>query len=112
VGFGRRTCGGAHPPARAGQVSTEDGPRDRHVEAVEKLAAYDRRRRSELVATLEQHLRDRRSITSTARALYIHPNTLRQRLDRIEKLSGLRLAGEDLLALELAIKLVRLQATS
>jgi GAF domain-containing protein len=92
------------------QISTDDGPRDRHVEAVEKLAAYDRRRRSELVVTLEQYLRDRRSVTSTARALYIHPNTLRQRLDRIEKLSGLRLAEEDLLALELAIKLVRLRA--
>jgi GAF domain-containing protein len=92
------------------RVSTEDGPHDRHLEAIDTLVAYDGRRRSELVVTLEQYLRDRRSITSTARALYIHPNTLRQRLDRIEKLSGLRLAEEDLLALELAIKLVRLRA--
>src|SRR3712207_8624088 len=38
-----------------------------------------RRRRAELVSTLEQYLRDRRSVTSTARALFIHPNTLRQR---------------------------------
>jgi GAF domain-containing protein len=94
------------------QISTTDGPRDRHVEAVEKLAEYDRRRRSDLVPTLERYLRDRRSVTSTARALFIHPNTLRQRLDRIERLSGLQLAEEDLLALELAIKLARLRATA
>jgi len=32
-------------------------------------------------------------------------NTLRQRLERIEKLAGLVLSGEDLIALQLAIKL-------
>jgi DNA-binding PucR family transcriptional regulator len=63
------------------------------------------------VETLEQYLRDRRSITTTARALYIHPNTLRQRLDRIRELSGLDLGEEDLLSLELALKLARLRAT-
>ena len=44
----------------------------------------------------------------TARALFIHPNTLRQRLARIEELTGLNLEEEDLLSLELAIKLARL----
>jgi DNA-binding PucR family transcriptional regulator len=39
----------------------------------------------------------------------VHVNTLRQRLDRIESLTGLDLAGEDLLALQLAIKLARLR---
>ena len=46
---------------------------------------------------------------TTARKLFIHANTLRQRLDRIEKLTGLDLATEDLLSLELAVKLVRLR---
>jgi DNA-binding PucR family transcriptional regulator len=73
---------------------------------------YDRRRRSQLVVTLEQYLRDRRSHATTARALYIHPNTLRQRLERIEKLSGLDLGAEDLLSLELAVKLVRLRSST
>ena len=53
--------------------------------------------------------RDRRVGTTTARKLFIHANTLRQRLDRIEKLTGLDLATEDLLSLELAVKLVRLR---
>jgi sugar diacid utilization regulator len=94
------------------RLPLDEAPHDRHCEAVERLMDYDRRRRSQLVATLEQYLRDRRSIATTARALYIHPNTLRQRLDRIEKLSGLELGTEDLLSLELAVKLVRLRSTA
>jgi sugar diacid utilization regulator len=93
------------------RLPLDEAPHDVHCEAVERLMEYDVRRRSQLVATLEQYLRDRRSIATTARALYIHPNTLRQRLDRIEKLSGLDLADEDLLSLELAVKLVRLRST-
>jgi DNA-binding PucR family transcriptional regulator len=76
---------------------------------VRTIAAYDRRRGSQLVETLEQYLADRRSITETARALTVHPNTLRQRLDRIETLTGLELGKADLLALELAAKLARLK---
>jgi GAF domain-containing protein len=94
------------------RLPLDEAPNDRHCEAVERLMDYDRRRRSQLVATLEQYLADRRSIATTARALFIHPNTLRQRLERIEKLSGLDLAAEDLLSLELAVKLVRLRATA
>jgi sugar diacid utilization regulator len=94
------------------RLPLDEAPADRHCEAVERLMDYDGRRRSQLVDTLEQYLRDRRSIATTARALFIHPNTLRQRLERIEKLSGLELADEDLLSLELAVKLVRLRSTA
>jgi GAF domain-containing protein len=86
----------------------EESPRDRHWSAVAKLLAHDARRRTRLVDTLEEYLARRRSVAGTARALFIHPNTLRQRLARIERVAGLRLADEDLLALELAVKLVRL----
>jgi len=91
------------------RLPLEDTPDDHHAAAVRRLAAYDARRRTQLLPTLERYLLDRRSITTTARALYIHPNTLRQRLERIEQLSGLDLAGEDLLSLELAVKLARLR---
>ncbi len=94
------------------RLPLDEAPDDRHCEAVERLMDYDRRRRAQLVVTLEQYLRDRRSNATTARALYIHPNTLRQRLDRIEKLSGLDLGTEDLLSLELAVKLVRLRSAT
>jgi PucR C-terminal helix-turn-helix domain len=53
------------------------------------------------------YLAERRSVIESARALFIHPNTLRQRLARIEELTGLRLDEDDLLSLELAIKLAR-----
>jgi GAF domain-containing protein len=90
-------------------LAIDDAPHDRLCEAVERLLDYDARRETQLLATLEQYLADRRVGTATARKLFIHANTLRQRLDRIEKLTGLELANEDLLSLELAVKLVRLR---
>jgi GAF domain-containing protein len=90
-------------------LAVEDAPHDRLCEAVERLLDYDARRETQLLATLEQYLADRRVGTATARKLFIHANTLRQRLDRIEKLTGIELAKEDLLSLELAVKLVRLR---
>jgi GAF domain-containing protein len=84
-------------------------PDDRHFAAVAVLLDYDRRRKASLVETLEEYLHNRGSAATTARNLYVHPNTLRQRLDRIQKITGLDLEAEDLLALELAIKLVRLR---
>ncbi|MGI8782001.1 MAG: GAF domain-containing protein [Solirubrobacteraceae bacterium] len=86
----------------------EESPRDRHWTAVDALLAYDRQRRTALLQTLEEFLARRRSVADTARTLFIHPNTLRQRLARIERVTGLELVDEDLLALELAVKLVRL----
>jgi GAF domain-containing protein len=90
----------------------DETPEDRQSEAVERLLDYDERRRTHLLDTLEQYLADRRSGATTARKLFIHPNTLRQRLDRIKKLSGLDLPREDLLSLELAVKLARLRRTT
>jgi GAF domain-containing protein len=89
-------------------LELDQAPHDRYRESVDKLIDYDRRRESRLFETLEQFLSDRCSVTASARALYIHPNTVRQRLDRIEHVSGLRLPNEDLLSLELALKLARL----
>ena len=89
-------------------LQLDDSPRDRHWTAVEALLAHDAQRRTALLDTLEEYLARRRSVADTARTLYIHPNTLRQRLARIERVTGLKLEAEDLLALELAVKLVRL----
>jgi DNA-binding PucR family transcriptional regulator len=90
------------------QIAPEDAPSDPMRTAVDVLIAYDRKRRTSLLDTLERHLAERRSVIESARALYIHPNTLRQRLRRIEELTGLDLDEDDLLSLELAIKLARL----
>jgi GAF domain-containing protein len=89
-------------------IAAEDAPHDRMRAAVDKLIDYDHKRRTALLDTLERYLAERRSVIESARALFIHPNTLRQRLGRIEELTGLRLDEDDLLSLELAIKLARL----
>jgi GAF domain-containing protein len=88
----------------------DGGPHDVLRTAVDRLAGYDRERGTRLLLTLERHLEGGRSLTSTARELNVHVNTLRQRLDRIEALTGLDLDSEDLLALQLAIKLAKLRA--
>ena len=49
------------------------------------------------------------SISATSEALYVHPNTLRQRLRRIAELSGLDLRRDDWLAIEIAVKMVKLE---
>jgi GAF domain-containing protein len=90
------------------QIGADEAPRDRMRTAVDELIAYDQKRRTALLDTLERYLSERRSVIESARALYIHPNTLRQRLGRIEELTGLSLDEDDLLSLELAIKLARL----
>ena len=89
-------------------LDVDDAPHDRYRSSVEELIEYDRKRGARLVETLERFLADRGSVAASARALYIHPNTVRQRLERIERVTGLDLDKEDLLSLELALKLARL----
>lgn len=88
------------------------GPNDHLREAIDKISAYDQQRRSQLLHTLEEYLARGRAPAATARALTIHVNTLRQRIERIEKLSGLDLYEEDLVALQLAIKLAHIRPPS
>jgi DNA-binding PucR family transcriptional regulator len=87
----------------------DSGSSDRHQDQLERLVEYDSRRGSELLHTLEVYLEGRGNVVGTARTLHTHPNTLRQRLARIEALSGLSLEAEDWLALGIAIKLVKLR---
>jgi GAF domain-containing protein len=91
------------------RVAVDGGIRDSTVDAVAKLAEYDEQRGAQLVATLEEFLRRHGSIGATSEALYVHPNTLRQRLRRIGELSGLDLRSDDWLLIEIAVKMVRLR---
>jgi GAF domain-containing protein len=91
------------------RVALDGGIRDATVDAVGTLAEYDAQRGAQLVATLEEFLRRHGSISATSEALYVHPNTLRQRLRRIGELSGLDLRRDDWLGIEIAVKMVKLQ---
>ena len=90
------------------KVSQDGRVRDRRGEALQLLAAYDQRHRSQLLLTLEEYLRRRGNIAAAATTLYVHPNTLRQRLRRIQDLTGLDVAREDWLMIEIELKLLRL----
>jgi GAF domain-containing protein len=94
------------------RMSIDSGARDSHREAIRRLAEYDEQRSTFLLRTLEEFLRRRGNISATAEALYVHPNTLRQRLRRIQELSGIDLRKEDWLMLEIALKLVRLEGAA
>jgi DNA-binding PucR family transcriptional regulator len=91
------------------RIALEGGVRDATVDAVSRIAEYDRQRGSSLVVTLEEFLSRRGNISATSEALYVHPNTLRQRLRRIGELSGLDLRRDDWLGVEIAVKMVKLR---
>ena len=59
------------------------------------LEAYDRRRGTDLIGTLTAFLDSNGQWQATAEALHIHVNTLRQRLGRIEELTGRTLSSMD-----------------
>ena len=91
------------------RMSLDAGARDAHRDAIARLAGYDAQRSTALLRTLEEFLRRRGNISATAEALYVHPNTLRQRLRRIQELSGIDLRRDDWLIVEIAVKLVKLE---
>jgi sugar diacid utilization regulator len=77
------------------------------------LARYDAAHRSELVPTLRAYVGNGTSLTRTAAALTVHPNTVVYRLRRIRELSGRDPhATEDLQILFLALKVAELSATT
>jgi purine catabolism regulator len=74
---------------------------------IEPLAAYDRAHRSNLVDTLEAYVATRNA-AEAARRLYVHYNTVRSRLARIEDLLGPFLADtERLTGLAVALHIHR-----
>ena len=91
------------------RMSLDSTIRDSQRDLIAKIAEYDRLRQTSLLRTLEEFLRRRGNISATAEALYVHPNTLRQRLRRIQEISGLDLRKEDWLLIEIAVKMVKLQ---
>jgi len=90
-------------------MSLDGAVRDSHQEAVARLAAYDRERSTSLFRTLEEFLHRRGNISASAEALFVHPNTLRQRLRRIMEISEIDLRRDDWLMVEIAVKLAKLQ---
>lgn len=78
-------------------------------DTVKKIIDYDNEKDSSLVETLEAYLACN-GIGEAATKLFIHPNTLRYRLQRIEEITGLQLSNcENRLNLEIGLKIHKLK---
>jgi purine catabolism regulator len=76
------------------------------LDTIEPLITHDRERGTELVKTLRVFLEHNQNSASAAKALHIHYNTLRYRLDRIKKLLGDALDNpQQRLTIEVALQL-------
>ncbi len=66
---------------------------------------HDRQFESNLIETLEIYLQEKESYKATAERLYVHPNTVKYRIDKIKDLLGeAAFKGENRFQLELALK--------
>ncbi len=83
--------------------------KDRYGRAIDTIAEYDRLKRGSLLHTLRVFL-DHRNRSDAARILYVHRNTLSQRLRRIEELTEVTVTDPDeWFPLQLALKIHLLQ---
>ncbi len=81
--------------------------------AVARLREVDRARGSQLFRTLETYLERQGNARQTAAALYVHRNTLRQRLRRISGLLGIDPADpSSWFELQLAVRLIRFRESA
>lgn len=73
------------------------------------ILAYDEKRGTQLIRTLQAYFQHNCSLEQTANDLFVHVSTLRYRLQRIEELSDLQLSdAETRFALQLALRLLAL----
>jgi len=83
-----------------------------YQETLGDLLTYDAQHGTELVQTLRVLFDENTNVSQTARALYVHRNTLNYRLQRIVEIAGIDLNdAETRLALQLALKVHQLTAS-
>ncbi|HET8841278.1 MAG TPA: GAF domain-containing protein [Ktedonobacteraceae bacterium] len=68
------------------KIARMDDLRDMYQEQVGHIASYDRRKGTDLLDTLETYLECAGNLTRTSNRLFVHRNTLIQRLDRLQLL--------------------------
>jgi sugar diacid utilization regulator len=83
------------------------------AKTIRPMIDYDRTHQISLTTTLRTYLDAGLNLTRTARALFVHPNTVEYRLRRIRELSGRDpRRPDDLLILSLAIKFDELRSST
>jgi PucR family transcriptional regulator, purine catabolism regulatory protein len=78
------------PRARVLENQSPDRLQGFYDSTIRPLADYDRENGTELLRSLETYLDLDRSVSDTAARLFVHRNTLRNRLQKVEELLGLR----------------------
>lgn len=79
-------------------------------ETLGSLEQYDKSQKNELMETLEKYIANRCDMKETAEALFLHPNTLRYRLKRIEEVLEIDIKDFDIiLSYMVAFKIKYLQ---
>jgi purine catabolism regulator len=77
-----------------------------YAESVGKLVDFDRNNQSRLLETLSEYFHNNYVLTETAEKLFIHINTLKYRLQKIEQLTGCSINNaEERLRLHISLKI-------
>jgi sugar diacid utilization regulator len=94
------------------KIARMDDLRDTYQDQVARIANYDRRKGTDLLDTLETYLECAGNLTKTSNRLFVHRNTLIQRLERLQSLCDIDLQERsNWLALQVALKVYKLRAS-
>lgn len=93
------------------KIARMDDLRDMYQDQVGRIANYDRRKGTDLLDTLETYLECAGNLTKTSGRLFVHRNTLIQRLERLQSLCDIDLQERsNWLTLQVAIKVYKLRS--
>lgn len=92
------------------KIAHMDDLRDVYQDQVAQIDSYDQRKNTELLDTLETYLECAGNLTKTSERLFVHRNTLIQRLERLQSLCDIDLQERsNWLTLQVAIKVYKLR---
>src|SRR5947209_19664485 len=89
-----------------------DDLRDMYQDQVARIANYDHRKGTDLLDTLETYLECAGNLTKTSNRLFVHRNTLIERLERLQSLCEIELQERsNWLTLQVAMTAYELRAS-
>jgi len=95
------------------KIARMDDLRDVYQDQIALIDSYDQRKNTDLLGTLEVYLECAGNLTKTSERLFVHRNTLIQRLDRLQSLCEIDLQERgNWLTLQIAIKVYKLRSGS
>jgi len=93
------------------KIAHMDDLRDIYQDQVAHIDQYDRRKNTDLLVTLETYLECAGNLTKTSERLFVHRNTLIQRLERLQALCDVDIQDRgNWLTLQVAIKVYKLRS--